>query len=361
MDPARRDAARAWHPPSGRAVRVRAAATALAALVAACAAPPPPGPLPAGVALPAPAPDRARFTEIFCAVAARDEIDCVPWLWTDPADRPTGRPVAAGLLRRPWRVIVVSGFGSDCFAPFMRAFDDAVGRLELIGARLEHAPVSGLASGSWNARIVADTVTALSLAPGERLVLVGYSKGAPDILEALVADPAARARVAAVVSVAGAMGGTPLAEDAPPLLAALVEHAPGTACGPHDGGAIAAMHPSVRAAWLAENAGRWQAPVYALAGFAERERVSALLQPGWDSLAEADRRNDGQLTLAAQSAPGARTIGHPRADHWAVALNVTAGLPLAAALVDRNEFPRGVLAEALLRFLDEAAGAQIDP
>jgi hypothetical protein len=305
------------------------------------------------MALPAPAPDRGRFREIFCAVAARDGTDCAPWLWTGPADRGTGRPVASGPLRRPWRVVVVSGFGSDCFAPFVRAFDDAAGRLELIGARLEHAPVSGLSSGAWNARILADTVGRLALAPGERLVLVGYSKGAPDILEALVAHPAALARVEAVVSVAGALGGTPLAEDAPPLLTALAEHAPGTTCGPHDGGAIAAMRPSVREAWLARNAGRWRVPVYALAGFAERDRVSALLRSGWDRLAAADTRNDGQLTLAAQSVPGARLIGHPRADHWAVALDITAGLPLAGALVDRNDYPRGALVEAVLRFLDE--------
>ena len=47
-----------------------------------------------------------------------------------------------------------------------------------------------------------------------RVVLVGYSKGAPDILEAIVNYPEIRPRVAAVVSAAGAVGGSPLANDA---------------------------------------------------------------------------------------------------------------------------------------------------
>ncbi len=43
-------------------------------------------------------------------------------------------------------------------------------------------------------------------------MLVGYSKGVPDILEAVVAYPEIRQKVAAVVSVAGTVNGSPLAD-----------------------------------------------------------------------------------------------------------------------------------------------------
>ena len=41
-------------------------------------------------------------------------------------------------------------------------------------------------------------------------MLIGYSKGTPDILEAVVNHPEAMHRVAAVVSFAGVVGGTPI-------------------------------------------------------------------------------------------------------------------------------------------------------
>ena len=69
-----------------------------------------------------------------------------------------------------------------------------------------------------------------------RLVLIGYSKGAPDILEAVVAYPEIRRRVAAVVSAAGAIGGSALANDAEQYQADLLQHFPGATCGPGDGG-----------------------------------------------------------------------------------------------------------------------------
>ena len=60
-----------------------------------------------------------------------------------------------------------------------------------------------------------------------RLVLVGYSKGISDILDAVVAYPEIRSRVAAVVSVAGAVGGSPLANDAEQYQADLLRYFPG--------------------------------------------------------------------------------------------------------------------------------------
>ncbi|MGT2494252.1 hypothetical protein ACU4GD_36730 [Cupriavidus basilensis] len=71
-----------------------------------------------------------------------------------------------------------------------------------------------------------------------RLVLVGYSKGAPDILQAVVAYPEIRSRVAAVVSAAGAVGGSALANDAEQYQADMLRHFPGATCDSGDGGAV---------------------------------------------------------------------------------------------------------------------------
>ena len=95
---------------------------------------------------------------------------------------------------------------------------------------------------------------AMDPGPGApRLVLFGYSKGAPDVLEAVVNHPEIRARIAAVVSVAGAVGGSPLANDAEQYQADLLRHFPGAACDPGDGGGVASLRSGVRKTWLAQN------------------------------------------------------------------------------------------------------------
>jgi predicted alpha/beta hydrolase family esterase len=71
--------------------------------------------------------------------------------------------------------------------------------------------VSGRSSSDANAVYIAETIVNLNLAEDEKLVLVGHSKGAVDILHCLVNFPQAVRHVAAVVSVAGAINGSPMA------------------------------------------------------------------------------------------------------------------------------------------------------
>jgi hypothetical protein len=342
-------------------VRVLAA---LALLAAGCAAAPPldPAILDAPV-LPADAlagDERAAFRAVFCAALAETAPDagpCDAHLWRDPSEPPAAR-LAEQLqpLRARWRVVLVSGYASDCAAPWFRMFDDARARLATLDVELVDAPVEGLSGTKRNAAILSETLRALETAPDRRTLLIGYSKGAADILEMLGADPEAAARVDAVVSVSGTLGGARLAETAPRLLDALIDHAPGTECAPHDGRALWSLRPDVRAARLAANPRPASPPVFVLASFVERDRVSRALAAGWTTLSEGGARTDGQLTVEEQSTPGAILLGHPRADHWAAALPIADAAPaLAAAFADRNAYPRPALLEAVIRFVDGAS------
>ena len=96
--------------------------------------------------------------------------------------------------------------------------------------------VDALSSSANNARQIRDALMAMPAEPAPpRLVLLGYSKGTPDILEAVVAYPEIRDRIAAVVSIAGAVGGSPLANDAEQYQAELFRHFPGATCRPARG------------------------------------------------------------------------------------------------------------------------------
>ena len=114
------------------------------------------------------------------------------------------------------------------------------------------------------------------------------------ILEAIVTYPEIRSRVAAVVSAAGAIGGSPLANDAEQYQADLLRHFPGATCTSGDGGGVASLRPSVRKAWLAANPLPAELRYYSIVTFPKPERISQVLQSSYRKLARIDGRNDSQ-------------------------------------------------------------------
>jgi len=96
-------------------------------------------------------------------------------------------------------------------------------------------------------------------------------------------------------------------------------------------------------------------PLFVLASFVERERVSRALAEEWRFLSENGALSDGQLAVEEQTITGAILLGHPRADHWAVALPIAKATPtIAAAFANRNAYPRSTLMESIIRFVDVA-------
>ena len=69
----------------------------------------------------------------------------------------------------------------------------------------------------------------------------------------VVTYPEIRSRVAAVVSAAGGIGGSALANDAEQYQADLLRHFPGATCRSGDGGAVESLRPATRQAWLVKN------------------------------------------------------------------------------------------------------------
>jgi hypothetical protein len=194
----------------------------------------------------------------------------------------------------------------------------------------------------------------MALAPQERVVLIGYSKGTPDILEGLVTYRELVQRVAAVVSISGAIHGSPLADDAPASMLGMLEYLPGSECDEGDGGALDSLKPSIRRDFLRTHELPNTVQYYSLASFAEREQISFGLRGSYDDLAKIDPRNDSQMLFYDQIIPGGALLGFVNADHWAVALPVSRQRPaLAATLVNRNEFPREILLEAIVRHVEE--------
>ena len=173
-----------------------------------------------------------------------------------------------------------------------------------------------------------------------RIVLIGYSKGAPDVLDAIVRYPEIRPRIAAVVSAAGAVGGSPLANDAEQYQAELLQHFPGAACDAGDGGAVESLRPAIRRAWLAEHPLPKDVPTYSLVTFPKPERISSILERSYNKLARIDGRNDSQVIFYDQIIPGSSLVGFVNADHWALVVPIARQHDTIASLPCSSRSPR---------------------
>ena len=305
---------------------------------------------------------RARFREIFCEILKRrkstipDYRSCDEALTRVGAEPPgAGREVDLGKSERRLVAAIVPGIGWDCFEEWLDLKGGTPEHVRQFGYDLISLKVDGLSSSSNNARQIRDAILQMSPQLAEsRLVLIGYSKGIADILEAVVAYPEIRQFVAAVVSAAGSVGGSPMANHIKQSQISLVRYWPGAECSPGDGGAIESLLPSTRKAWLAQNRLPRDFPYYSLATFPQPERISSILKPSYRKLGRADGRNDSQILFYDQVIPGSALIGYLNADHWALTVPIARSHKfLGSTFVNQNDFPREALLEAILRFIEE--------
>jgi pimeloyl-ACP methyl ester carboxylesterase len=308
--------------------------------------------------------DRGRFREIYCAVLAEREEAVPDWRGCEEALRitgmeagATGEPVQLDVSSSELLILFVPGLGWNCFEEFLDLTYSVPKHVAQFGYELRMVPVDGLSSTESNARMIRDFVAALPAADaGRPIALMGYSKGAPDILEAVVSYPELAERVVAVVSIAGAVHGSPLANDATQAQANMLTVVPGSACEKEDGDndAVASLRTDVREQWLENNPLPDNIRYYSLVTFPEEDRVSWGLQNSWLLLGQNDIRNDTQVIAADQIIPESTVLALVNADHWAIAVAVARNHPLAGGtVINRNDYPREALVEAVFRYLDE--------
>jgi len=305
---------------------------------------------------------RARFNDIFCAVLEQHGAQLPDNRTCDGALSPVasapikaGLPVDVGRSRSSLIARAVPGIGYACIAPWLHAPATIRAHLAKSGYDLQMVDVDALSGIERNARQIRDAIMAMQYPAGPPgIVLIGYSKGVPDALEAIVKYPELQQRVAAFVSIAGAVGGSPLANDAKQPFTGIFTHWPQAECDPGDGGALDALRPEVRKAWLAANRLPPGIRYYSLVTLPDRERISRAIEPAYDKLARIDPRNDGQLIYSDQIIPGSTLLGFLNADHWAVFVPIDRTHDvIGSTLVNHNDYPREALMEALLRYMEE--------
>ncbi|MGW8367442.1 MAG: hypothetical protein ACWGPN_02040, partial [Gammaproteobacteria bacterium] len=243
---------------------------------------------------------RGAFRPLFCdALEAYPEeagapVPCEFWLHRlddEPDEISPPQPL-------PWpslQVLLVTGAFSECFGDEARPFASALPSLRNSGVRIDTIVVGGRSGTEHNAREIAEYLEAWPVRPEVPLVLIGYSKGTSDILQFLVDFPEAARQVDAVVSVAGSVSGSRLADKFDGLYDFMFSHLPSGHCPPGDGDVVHSLRTEVRQTWLRENELPGGVDYYSIAAFTTRERVAWALVPSWEALLDQDRRNDGQV------------------------------------------------------------------
>jgi hypothetical protein len=304
---------------------------------------------------------RARFREIFCKLLAREPgpgaRPCEELLHRLSDEPDAVRPARPLPAHAPGvTLIFVPGLLGGCAHGLTPPFESTVRRLRSLGHDARLLPASASSSRRAQAERLAQEIAA---SQGERLVLIGHAKGAVDILELLAASPSAASRVQAVLSVAGAINGSPLAEEAE-RVASLSPRGEDTECSAREREALAELRRVRRFRWLSAHPLPEPPRYFSLVAFAAPSDISLPLRPLAARLKELDPRNDGLLLFFDQVIPGAVLLGYANADHWTIAADHAEwGRALAPDRREPQAFPRDVLLEAaVLNILEALAGSE---
>ena len=301
---------------------------------------------------------RAGFRKIFCSgmrtdgLVTGEDISCDQWLWRfpDEAEASSSEPLTTPPPGR-LAIFLVTGAFSECVGDEARPFSAGAARLRSSGARVETIVVSGRSGSEHNAQQIADVLQHAGLRGDETTVLMGFSKGALDILHFLVNYPAAARRVDAVVSIASPIFGSRLADMADPVYSNLLAKLPYPACPPGDGKIIRSLRTDTATQWLESNALPAHVRYYSLASFTTREHVARGLVSTWRILNRIDPRNDGQVIAADAVIPGATLLGYTNADHWGTATTIESVHTYLGARPDPALFPLETLFVSIVQFV----------
>jgi hypothetical protein len=315
---------------------------------------------------------RATFAGLFARELRRwadqGAADPARWLHGDVGPSPSVAFDARFAERASSTVVlVVPGLFGDCLASQSVPFGDGVqrtpelsrveayrhyGDVGLKAVRLVALP--GRASSEFNGRLLAEELRAVAVQPGvQRVVIVSYSKGTADALHALnelQRDGTLPSSLRALVSVAGIVMGTPLADHHRRLYEALSPHLAPLECSVEQGGSLASLSRLERSAWLAAHPPPRGLKTYSLVGHAEAHNIAWPLRWPYRELLAFDARNDGQTLASDALLPGSTLLAELRADHWALALPIerhpgTWRRSMAAPV----SFPREALFRALVK------------
>ncbi len=167
---------------------------------------------------------------------------------------------------------------------------------------------------------------------------------------ALAREPDCAKAVAAFISVAGAIGGSPVADLVPGMAKTWIEKYNLKSCKGDLTAGFKSLSQSTRRAFLSKYP-EPVVPTYSLAAISNKANTSQLLAQTWEIMSAYSNKVDGQLTVEDATVPHSKILGAALADHFAVAVPFETSDESLKAGADKNHYPRSALLEAMVRFV----------
>jgi hypothetical protein len=292
----------------------------------------------------------SSFGNMFCSVLTQRNPDAGEWGqctdWWDDGGRGDLKLAA---LPTNYRVLIVPGFFSSCF-PDSPAYMEGQDALKPAGVQIDLLEASNNSSEE-NAEVIADFIRNAAKSETKPFLLIGYSKGTPDIQVALAKYPEIRKHVAAFVSVAGASGGSPVAEAALSQAGKYMRNFSFGNCKGDLTRGFESLRVSVRSAFLAAHPKPY-VPSYSIIAASDKDNTSKSLAQTWMVLKAYSEQQDGQLLRKDAIVPFSRYLGAARSDHFALALPFDkAKDSMTRGQMNMTRYPRAALLESILRFV----------
>lgn len=290
----------------------------------------------------------SEFGDMFCTVLAQNNPDGGKWGGCgDYLQKPGKTNVKLPELRTNYRLLVVPGIMNTCIAD-IPAYAQAREELEKkygLTSQILSVPNDG---SEANAKLIAEHILNETRGEDKRpFIVLGYSKGTPDLQVMLATEPEARKHVAAFISVAGASGGSPIADSIPGMVEKYGGHTSRATCKGDMTQGMNSLRREVRQRFLSTYPHPF-VPTYSLPAVLTEEMMK---QGGALStnaiLSTHDRFHDGQVLKSDATIPESKYLGTALGDHLGVAL------AFDTAKGGAQTYPRAALLEAALRFVME--------
>ena len=291
----------------------------------------------------------ADFASLFCSVLSSEHPDGGDWgdcsHYLNGAA--PGKQAELGTLASKYRVLILPGFLSSCVSttPALKQASEHLQKEH--GLDVDYLQLPN-ASSADNGKLIADFLKSHT-DDARKYIVIGYSKGAPDFQEGVAHDSAAAAHVAAFVSLAGAVGGSPVADALPAMIQRYTKSLNLGTCQGDISQAARSLRRDLRHEFLVSHPDP-VVPTYSIAAISDKDTTSKMLMEAWQMLSAYDTNQDSQLTKQDAVVPGSTFLGTARADHLAVALAFEQSGQFGS-LLDHNHYPRVTLLESLVRFV----------
>jgi hypothetical protein len=305
---------------------------------------------------------RQEYSRLFCSLLASHLQDTN---WANCADYlhlpgQVATETISNFTTR-YRVLVVPGAFSNCAENLAPAFKQGIEHLR----SAHQIDADGLKYGGFydsteSGRRVAEYIDSHWQNDRRPYIVVGYSKGAADALEAYVQLANAPDKIKALVSVAGAVGGSRLPDllgtlwdrDRRSLEEAMASVSRSRCPTPDDGPALKSLARDRRMKFLAEHQFGALKRYSIVAVVDSRKETSRILRVLYDRVKPYSLDQDSQVIAEEGVLPAANVLGYARGDHWAVAMPFwELNDPRINRWVDKNKFPRTALLESAIRLV----------